>query len=160
MSNVLNDLAAEFERLRARKEELEEQTKANNKALREIQEKIIDEMIDQDMPSVTIFTEGYGAFTYTPQVKTKYSLVGEEKATAAGFDRFDVLRENGFDFLIRETVNAQSFNSAITEYLGKTPEDEVPEDMQAIISSYDESKVGRVKASKKALEKLKTMKEG
>ena len=145
MSNVLNDLAAEFERLRARKEELEEQTKANNQALREVQEKIIDEMIDQDMPSVTIFTEG---------------LVGEEKATAAGFDRFDVLRENGFDFLIRETVNAQSFNSAITEYLGKTPEDEVPEDLQAIISSYDESKVGRVKASKKALEKLKTMKEG
>lgn len=34
MSNVLNDLAAEFERLRARKEELEEQTKANNQALR------------------------------------------------------------------------------------------------------------------------------
>ena len=60
----------------------------------------------------------------------------------------------------QRSVNAQSFNSAITEYLGKTPEDEVPEDLQAIISSYDESKVGRVKASKKALEKLKTMKEG
>jgi hypothetical protein len=57
-------------------------------------------------------------------------------------------------------VNAQSFNSAITEYMSKTSEDEVPEDLQAIISSYDESKVGRTKASKKALEKLKTMKEG
>ena len=72
---VINDLVAEFERLRARKTELEDETKANNKALQEIQEQIIDEMIDLDMPSVTIDTEGYGTFTYTPQVKTKYSLI-------------------------------------------------------------------------------------
>ena len=32
---VINDLVAEFERLRARKTELEDETKANNKALQE-----------------------------------------------------------------------------------------------------------------------------
>ena len=57
-------------------------------------------MIDLDMPSVTIDTEGYGTFTYTPQVKTKYSLIGEERAQKDGIDRFEVLRENGFDYLI------------------------------------------------------------
>ena len=152
----LNEMVAEFERLRAVKESLEEQTKENNKALKEIQEQIIDEMIDLDMPSVTIDTEGYGAFTYTPQVKTKYSLIGEERAAKDGIDRFEVLRENGLDYLIKETVNAASFNSAITELISHLGEDEeVPEDLAAIYSSYDDSRVGRTKASKKALEKLK-----
>ena len=156
MSNVLNDLVAEFERLRARKEELEEQTKANNQALREIQEKIIDEMIDQDMPSATIFTEGYGAFTYTPQVKTKYNLLGEATAEERGIDRFRVLRENGFGYLIRETVNAQSFNTAITEYIaGMAEGEELPPDIAAVCTSYEDSRIGRVKAGKKSLEKLK-----
>lgn len=153
---VINDLVAEFERLRALKAQLEEDTKANNKALQEIQEKIIDEMIDLDMPSVTIDTEGYGTFTYTPQVKTKYSMIGEERAAKDGIDRFEVLRDNGFDFLIKETVNAQSFNSAITEFISHLDEGEdVPEDLAAIYSSYEDSRVGRTKASKKALEKLK-----
>ena len=153
---LINDLVAEFERLRALKMQLEEDTKANNKALQEIQEKIIDEMIDLDMPSVTIDTEGYGTFTYTPQVKTKYSLIGEERAQRDGIDRFEVLRENGFDFLIRETVNAQSFNSAITDYISRLDEGEdVPEDLAAIFSSYEDSRVARTKATKKALEKLK-----
>ena len=155
MSN-LNEMVAEFEQLRARKEELEDLTKENNKALKDIQEKIIDEMIDLDMPSVTLEVDGYGTYTYTPQVKTKYSLIGEEKAMAADIDRFGVLRENGFDYLIKETVNAQSFNSAITEYISHLGQDEeVPEDLAAIYSTYDDSRVGRTKASKKALEKLK-----
>ena len=157
---LINDLVAEFERLRALKMQLEEDTKANNKALQEIQEKIIDEMIDLDMPSVTIDTEGYGTFTYTPQVKTKYSLIGEERAQRDGIDRFEVLRENGFDFLIRETVNAQSFNSAITDYISRLDEGEdVPEDLAAIFSSYEDSRVARTKATKKALEKLKGARE-
>ena len=157
---LINDLVAEFERLRALKTQLEEDTKANNKALQEIQEKIIDEMIDLDMPSVTIDTEGYGTFTYTPQVKTKYSLIGEERAQRDGIDRFEVLRENGFDFLIRETVNAQSFNSAITDYISRLEEGEdVPEDLAAIFSSYEDSRVARTKATKKALEKLKGARE-
>lgn len=157
---LINDLVAEFERLRARKTELEDETKANNKALQEIQEKIIDEMIDLDMPSVTIDTEGYGTFTYTPQVKTKYSLIGEERAQRDGIDRFEVLRENGFDFLIRETVNAQSFNSAITDYISRLDDGEdVPEDLAAIFSSYEDSRVARTKATKKALEKLKGARE-
>lgn len=157
---LINDLVAEFERLRALKTQLEEDTKANNKALQEIQEKIIDEMIDLDMPSVTIDTEGYGTFTYTPQVKTKYSLIGEERAQRDGIDRFEVLRENGFDFLIRETVNAQSFNSAITDYISRLDEGEdVPEDLAAIFSSYEDSRVARTKATKKALEKLKGARE-
>lgn len=157
---LINDLVAEFERLRALKMQLEEDTKANNKALQEIQEKIIDEMIDLDMPSVTIDTEGYGTFTYTPQVKTKYSLIGEERAQRDGIDRFEVLRENGFDFLIRETVNAQSFNSAITDYISRLDEGEdVPDDLAAIFSSYEDSRVARTKATKKALEKLKGARE-
>lgn len=153
---VINDLVAEFERLRALKAKLEEDTKANNKALQEIQEKIIDEMINLDMPSVTIDTEGYGTFTYSPQVKTKYSLIGEERAQKDGIDRFGVLRDNGFDYLIKETVNAQSFNSAITEFISHLdPDEDVPEDLAKIYSSYEDSRVGRTKASKKALEQLK-----
>lgn len=69
------------------------------------------------------------------------------------------MRENGFDYLIRETVNAQSFNSAITEFISHLDEGEdVPEDLAAIFSSYEDSRVGRTKASKKALEKLKGVK--
>lgn len=155
----LNSMVAEFERLRERKEKLEQETKDNNAALKKIQDKIIEAMVDMDMPSVTIDTEGYGAYTYTPQATTKYSLIGEERAQAAGIDRFRVLRENGFDYLIKEAVNANSFSAAIKDYIGHLGEgDEVPDDLAAVFTAYDDVKIGRTKANKKTLEKLREVK--
>lgn len=155
LRNALNDLIAEYERLRARKEELKEMTDLNSEELKEIEGEIMDKMVEQDMPSVTIKTEGYGVFTYTPQVKTKYSLIGEDRAAAKGVNRFEVLRDNGFDYLIKETVNQNSFNSAISELIGHLKEGEsMPEDLAEVVTSYDVSSIGRTKANSKALEKL------
>lgn len=159
MSNNLNSMIAEYEYLLGYKAELEQATKDNNQDLKDIQKKIIDEMVDQDMPSVTLETEGYGTYTYTPQVKTRYSLLGEEKAEAKGLDRFNVLRDNDLGYLIKESVNQNSFNAAIRERIARLDKDEeLPEDLEAVISSYDEQSISRTKANGKNLKKLRESK--
>lgn len=154
---TLNDLVAEFERLKEEKKSLADLTDQNSEALKKIQERIMDKMVELDMPSATIYTEGYGTYTYSPSVSTIYSLNGEEKAQEEGYDRFQVLRDNGFGYLIYETVNQRSFGAAMREYMANADPETLPKDLMAVVSTYDDVKVSRKKAAGSAsFDKLKS----
>lgn len=151
-NNELIELIKEYEEIRNRKDRLAEETKQNNKAYKEIQEKIVEVMAEEDIPM-----QGLGSYNYYPQTVTHYSFLSEEKIAMAlplGKDKFDVMRENGFGFLIKETINQRSMDTAFREYLAEN-DDELPEDIEEIVSTYDEFKVSRRKATGDGLKKAK-----
>ncbi len=141
-------LIESYEELRELKDDLASWTKENNQDFKDVQEEIVEQMVEDDVPS-----QGYKGFTYTPQTVTHYSFISEEKLAEAGTDKMEVMRENGFDFLIKETINQRSMESAFKERLEN--DEELPEDVLAIISQYEELKVNRRKASSPALKKAK-----
>lgn len=144
----LIELIDKYEELREKKEKLANETKANNEAFKQIQEDIVEQMVEDDIPSQSL-----GDYTYTPQTVIHYSFISEEKLAEAGTDKMEVMRENGFDFLIKETINQRSMESAFKERLEN--DEELPEDVLAIISQYEELKVNRRKVSSSALKKAK-----
>jgi len=144
----LVELIEKYEKLREKKERLADETKANNEAFRQIQEDIVEQMVEDDIPS-----QGLGDYTYTPQTVTHYSFISEEKLAEAGKDKFAVMRENGFGFLVKETVNQRSMESAFKERLEN--DEGLPDDVAAIVSSYEELKVTRRKAAGSGLKKAK-----
>jgi len=144
----LVELIEKYEELREKKEKLADETKANNESLKQIQEDIVEQMVEDDIPS-----QGLGDYMYSPQTVTHYSFISEEKLAAAGRDKFNIMRENGFGFLVKETINQRSMEAAFKERLEN--DEELPEDVAAIVSTYDELRVTRRKATKSGLKKAK-----
>jgi single-stranded DNA-specific DHH superfamily exonuclease len=150
--STLITLIKKYDELRETKERLAEETKQNNQELKDIQEKIVDQMIEDDIPS-----QGVGDYTYTPQIVTHYSFKSAEKLVEMGVDKIQVMRENGFGFLIKEEINQRSLESTMKD-LVKNEEEGIPEEVEAILNTYDEFKVSRRKASGKGLKEAKKSK--
>ena len=55
----LIELIEKYEELREKKEKLANETKANNEAFKQIQEDIVEQMVEDDIPS-----QGLGDYTY------------------------------------------------------------------------------------------------
>lgn len=147
MAEGLIALIEKYEEIRARKDELAEETKKNNQEFKEIQERIVEQMVEDDIPMM-----GYGNYNYYPQTVTHYSFLSEDKLAENGVtDKFDAIRSAGLDFLIKETINQRSMESAFKEIVEN--EGELPEDLQILVSEYEEIKINRRKASGSALKK-------
>lgn len=151
----LIELIEKYEELRALKEELANSTKEINEEFKKVQEEIVEQMVDDDIPS-----QGYGDYNYSPQTVTHYSFKSEETLLANGIDKMKVMRENGYDFLVKESINQRSLESALKE--AAASDDGIPPEIEEIVSSYDELKVNRRKTrkgtmntAKKAVEKAK-----
>lgn len=141
VKSVLIGLIERYEELRTLKEELAEATKDINEEFKKIQEEIVEQMVDDDIPS-----QGFGDYSYSPQIATHYSFISEELLAEKGIDKMAVMRENGYDFLIREAINQRSLESAMKEAAAE--EDGIPEDILEIVKSYNELKVVRRKTRK------------
>lgn len=155
MESRLIELIEKYEELRALKEELANSTKEINEEFKKVQEEIVEQMVDDDIPS-----QGYGDYNYSPQIVPHYSFISEEKLAENKIDKIEVMRENGFDYLIKETINQRSLESAMKE--AAASDDGIPPEIEEIVSSYDELKVNRRKTrkgtmntAKKAVEKAK-----
>ena len=70
---------------------------------------------------------------------------GADKLAAAGLDKFAVLRENGFDFLIKETVDPRTLNSTMKEQANT--EEGIPDEVMEILSTFDVIGINRRKAT-------------
>lgn len=144
-------LIQEYEKLRERKDELAEEVKENNAAFKKIQEDICTAMVEEDIPK-----QGYNGFTYSPQTVTHYSFVTQEKLQEMNADKIEILKGNeDFRTLIKEEVNAKSFDSFCRNYIKDDPDGELPEDIAAIVSTYDELKINRRAAETKAMKAAK-----
>ena len=90
-----------YKELLDRKDSLEEQTKANNKAIEEAKQRISQMMIDEECPSIS-----RGGFKYILQEKVCYSKKSEEALLELeqqeGITFFGVLRNEGMGDLIKK----------------------------------------------------------
>lgn len=130
------------------KDSLDEQTKANNKAIEEAKQRISQMMIDEECPSIS-----RGGFKYILQEKVRYSKKSEEALLELeqqeGITFFGVLRNEGLGDLIQETVNPRSLQSALKNYAEEN-DGELSEDLEKVVSRYDTYDIMKRKENNKA----------
>ena len=139
---ALIDLIAKYQTLLATKEALAEQTKANNKAIEDMKQRIADQMIDDEVTSI-----GYAGYNFSLQTKTVYSKKSEADLQAAGINFFGLLRENGLGDLIVERVDPRTLSASLKQIV--EAEGDLPEDIREAINVYETNDIGRRKQAKK-----------
>ena len=150
---TLDDKVRAYKELLDKKDELAEQTKANNEELKNMEQEIARQMVDEEKPDTTV-----DGFKYSLQEKTRYSKISEEKLMEKGLVFFDVLREQGFGHLITERVDPRTLDSAMNNLTAEN-DGELPEELAEVLSVYSELKVSKRKANTKALNRAKAAKE-
>lgn len=145
----LTEMLAQYEVLLDKKDQLAQDTKDNNAAIDKLKAEIAETMIDEDIPS-----QGYGDYVYSLQDKIKYSKRGEAELQEKGLDFFEVLREQGFGDIIKETVNANTLQSTMKAFADENDGELTPE-LDEIVSSYEMTDISRRKSTNKALKRAK-----
>ena len=145
----LTEMLAQYEVLLNKKDQLAQDTKDNNAAIDKLKAEIAETMIDEDIPS-----QGYGDYVYSLQDKIKYSKRGEAELQEKGLDFFEVLREQGFGDIIKETVNANTMQSTMKAVADEN-DGELPPELDEIVSSYEMTDISRRKSTNKALKRAK-----
>lgn len=145
----LTEMLAQYEVLLDKKDQLAQDTKDNNAAIDKLKAEIAETMIDEDIPS-----QGYGDYVYSLQYKIKYSKRGEAELQEKGLDFFEVLREQGFGDIIKETVNANTLQSTMKAVADENDGELHPE-LDEIVSSYEMTDISRRKSTNKALKRAK-----
>ena len=145
----LTEMLAQYEELLDKKDQLAQDTKDNNAAIDKLKAEIAETMIDEDIPS-----QGYGDYVYSLQDKIKYSKRGEAELQEKGLDFFEVLREQGFGDIIKETVNANTLQSTMKAVADEN-DGELPPELDEIVSSYEMTDISRRKSTNKALKRAK-----
>lgn len=145
----LTEMLGQYEELLDKKDQLAKDTKDNNAAIDKLKAEIAEMMIDEDIPS-----QGYGDYVYSLQDKIKYSKRGEAELQEKGLDFFEVLREQGFGDIIKETVNANTLQSTMKAVADEN-DGELPPELDEIVSSYEMTDISRRKSTNKALKRAK-----
>ena len=145
----LTEMLAQYEVLLDKKDQLAQDAKDNNAAIDKLKAEIAETMIDEDIPS-----QGYGDYVYSLQDKIKYSKRGEAELQEKGLDFFEVLREQGFGDIIKETVNANTLQSTMKAVADEN-DGELPPELDEIVSSYEMTDISRRKSTNKALKRAK-----
>ena len=116
----------ELKALLDEKDALKAKTTENNKAVEACKKDLSDMMLAEETTKVT-----RGGVSYSLQEKTRYSK-------KAGHDEelFELLRENGLGDIIKETVNAQTLQGAMSN-LAAENDDELPEEFAEVINVYE-----------------------
>lgn len=120
------------------KDRLKAETAENNKAIEAARDTLAQAMLDEETPKIS-----RSGFSYTLQQKTKYS-----KASGMDETLMETLRTYGLGDLIKETVNAQSLQGAMSD-LASENDDELPEEFADCVNKYEYYDVGRRKDAKK-----------
>lgn len=144
----LDVLAQDYEEARAKKEELAKALEAAKRDLAACEAALADALVEEDKSSTQ-----WNGRNYALKCETKYGFLGAEKLAAMGLDKFEVLRANGFDYLIKETVDPRSLNSAMKEQ-AETDEG-IPEEVMGILNQFDVTGISRTKANTGALARAK-----
>ena len=145
----LTEMLGQYEELLDKKDQLAKDTKDNNAAIDKLKAEIAEMMIDEDIPS-----QGYGDDVYSLQDKIKSSKRGEAELQEKGLDFFEVLREQGFGDIIKETVNANTLQSTMKAVADEN-DGELPPELDEIVSSYEMTDISRRKSTNKALKRAK-----
>lgn len=118
-----------------KKDELAEEVKINNKAIETCKKELADMMLAEETTKVT-----RAGFSYSLQAKTRYS-----KKAGKDSELFELLRENDMGSLIKETVNAQTLQGAMSNMAAEN-NGELPDEFAEVINVYDFFDVTKRKA--------------
>ena len=140
ISNEVLDLIDQFKAALEEKDTLAEATKRNNAEVIEVRDKLAQAMVDAEIDQV-----GRHGINWKLKPTTKYS-----KKAGKDAELFDLLRDHGLGDLIKETVNAQTLQGAMSEF-AKENDDELPEEFAEVISVYEYMDISHRKATKSAV---------
>lgn len=140
ISNEVLDLIDQFKAALEEKDTLAEATKRNNAEVIEVRDKLAQAMVDAEIDQV-----GRHGINWKLKPTTKYS-----KKAGKDAELFDLLRDNGLGDLIKETVNAQTLQGAMSEF-AKENDDELPEEFAEVISVYEYMDISHRKATKSTI---------
>lgn len=153
MESVLDQKVREYKAILDRKDELAEQTKANNAAKEQLEQEICQMMVDEEKPSTVV-----DGFSYSLQQTTMYSKKSEADLAEASIVFFDVLREQGLGDLIVEKVDPRTLQSSVRA-MAEENDGELPEELVECLSIYEKLTLSKRKANTKALDRAKANRE-
>lgn len=151
--SLLDSRVRTYKELLDRKDALADETKANNQAIKDLEQEIAQMMVDEEKPNTTV--DGY---TYSLQQKTMYSKKSEKELAADGIVFFDVLREQGLgDIIVElERVDPRTLQSTMKSLVEE--QGELPEELAECLNVYEQLGIMKRKANTKALERAKANK--
>ena len=133
---ALIDMIREYQILLERKDDLSEQTKANNAAIEAAKAEIAQQMVDEDIPRIST-----GGYCFSLTAKTSYAKRSEAELAESGLDFLEVLREEGLGDIIVEKVDPRTLQSTVKAYV--EDHGELSEGLDAVIRSYDYNDITR-----------------
>lgn len=136
--NAVMALLEQYTCLLQQKDSLAEAVKENNAEVQRCRDDLAAAMIDAEIPRI----EWHG-YSWSVRPTTKYS-----KKAGADEALFEALRDNGLGDLIRETVNAQTLQGAMSE-LARENGDELPDEFLECVNVYEYTDISRRKAPSK-----------
>lgn len=116
----------ELKKLLDEKDDLKAKTTMNNKAIDSCKKELADMMVTEKTIKVT-----RAGFSYSLQEKTRYS-----KKAGCDDELFEALRINGMGDLIKETVNAQTLQGAMSS-MAEENGGVLPDDFTDVINVYE-----------------------
>lgn len=128
----------EYKALLDLKDELADETKANNIKIEKTRKKLADMMIAEECDKIN--RSGY---TYVLQYKTRY-----QRNAAKEDELFELLRENELGDIIKETVHAQTLQGAMSN-IAEEHDGELPQEWAQVVRVYEYTDISKRKDTAK-----------
>lgn len=127
-------LADRLQSLKEHKKELQDELKAVNAELEEVEQQLAELMINEEMQN---FTRNGQTFYLNTRIYA--NAIADRKE-----ELFAWLKENGYGDLVYETVNANSLAAFVREQLEEA--DKFPEGLAELVNVFEKTTVGMRKA--------------
>lgn len=138
----LLEMVKHYQSLLETKDDLAEQTKANNAAIEAAKAEITQQMVDDECPRIST-----GGYCFSLTAKTSYTKRSDAELAESGLDFLDTLREEGLGDIIVEKVDPRTLQSTVKAYVEE--HGELSEGLEGIIRTFDYNDITRRKEKKK-----------
>ena len=137
---TLIETVREYQELLEKKDDLAEQTKANNAAIEAVKEQLTQQMVDEDCPRIST-----GGYCFSLTAKTSYTKRSDAELAEGGLDFLDAPREEGLRDIIVEKVDPRTLQSTSKDYVEE--QGELSGGLDYEIRSYEYNDINRRKES-------------
>ena len=138
----LLEMVKHYQSLLETKDDLAEQTKANNAAIEAAKAEIAQQMVDDECPRIST-----GGYCFSLTAKTSYTKRSDAELAESGLNFLDTLREEGLGDIIVEKVDPRTLQSTVKAYVEE--HGELSEGLEGIIRTFDYNDITRRKEKKK-----------
>lgn len=138
----LLEMVKHYQSLLETKDDLAEQTKANNAAIEAAKAEIAQQMVDDECPRIST-----GGYCFSLTAKTSYTKRSDAELAESGLDFLDTLREEGLGDIIVKKVDPRTLQSTVKAYVDE--HGELSEGLEGIIRTFDYNDITRRKEKRK-----------